>query len=214
MMAEKKTDSEQADEKLGVAGTAQKVSENVLGDMFGIGGNKKEATELPEDKIVLRVGEDRRRLALQGTGFFLLVIVALVLTLGFWGAANLTGNVVYLLLVIFALTVAWFCSLAMGKRFGRLASKTDVVDFGTQHVFVYEKADPKKAIALTYKDIKSYTIIRQGKSLRLLLSGAWVKHPSGFHLVNISRPFMADTLDGLEEQIVQLMREKHVSKQK
>ena len=205
-------------EKLGVAGAFKKVSENVAGDMLGMGPGSglKDASKpaAADETIELSVAEDRRRLALQGVGFLLLDLLALFFTLGFWGAANLTGNVAYLLLVVIALTFAWFFSRAMGKRFSRLASRTDVVDFGEKHVFIYLKADSKKAQAVSYKDLKNYKLIRQGKALRLLLAGDWVQHPSGFQLVDINRPFMADTLDGLEREIAQLMRKHRVSERK
>lgn len=202
---------EQTEERLGAAGTAKKVSENVLGGMLGVGGKKKEPLERPDDKIVLAVEEDRTRLVVQGAGLLLAVLFALVATLVFWGAANLTGNVVFLLLVIVFLTVAWFVSRAMGKRFNRLFSHTNVIDFGERHIFVYERADPKKALVIPYKDIKNYRLIRQGRAMRLLLSGAWVTHPSGYQLVDINRPFEADTLDELSHQVAQIMREHRVS---
>ena len=67
---------------------------------------------------------------------------------------------------------------------------------------------------MPYKDIKSYAIVRQGNSIRLLLWGSWVKHPSGYQYVAIVRPFMADTLDELAEQIRERMIAHHVKKHK
>ena len=168
----------------------------------------------PEEAIELSVAEDRRRLALGGAGFLALDLAALFCAVGFWGAAGITGNLAYLLLVIAALTCAWFFSRAMGKRFGRLVSRVDVVDFGEKHVFVYLKSDPKKAQVVAYKDLKNYKLIRQGKALRLLLAGDWVKHPSGMELVDINRPFMADTLDGLEQEVAEVMKRHHVNERR
>ena len=64
------------------------------------------------------------------------------------------------------------------------------------------------------KVVKAYKLIRQGSALRLLLSGDWVAHPSGFHFVDINRPFMAGTLDALEEQILGILRAHHVKQDK
>ena len=61
--------------------------------------------------------------------------------------------------------------------------------------------DPKEATVVTYKDVKFYKTVRQGNSIRLLLWGDWVKHPSGYLYVGITRPFMADTLDPLETRV-------------
>ena len=174
----------------------------------------EQLTTASDEPIELSVAEDRMSLALKGAGFLALDLAALFFTVGFWGAANITGNMAYLLLVIAALTCAWFFSRAMGKRFGRLVSRTDVVDFGERHVFVYLKSDSKKPLVVAYKDVKNYKVIRQGKALRLLLAGDWVKHPSGFQLVDINRPFMANTLDGLEREISELMRKHRVNERK
>lgn len=89
-----------------------------------------------------------------------------------------------------------------------------MVDFGERTMRIYADSDPKKAIVVPYRDIKSYKLIRQGKALRLLLSGDWVSHPSGFQLVDIDRPFMADTLDGLEGQVLDVLRSHHVKQSK
>lgn len=203
--------SEQSSESLGVAGGAKKFPGNMISDMFGIGGKKEEPSEHPDDTIVLAIEEDRMRLIAQGIGLLIVALLALLATLFFWGGANVTGNMAYLLLVIATLTIAWFVSKAMGKRFNRLFSGTKVVDFGERYVFVYERADPKRALVIPYKDIKNYRLIRQGRALRLLFSGAWVTHPSGYQLVDINRPFGADTLDELSDQITRIMREHRVS---
>ena len=84
-------------------------------------------------------------------------------------------------------------------------------DFGCRNVLLYLKSDPKKAQVVVYKDIKNYKLIRQGGSLRLLLAGNWVTHPSGYQLVDINRPFMKDSLDGLAAQIKDVMREHRVN---
>lgn len=177
----------------------------------GAPAEKAPTPEASEDKIVLSIEEDRKRLALQGTGLLLVVLAALFLAVGGFGAAQITGNLLYLFMLIAGLTVAWFCSVAMGKRFGRLFSNTKVAEFGEGFVRVYEKADPDKALVVSYKDIKNYKIIRQGKALRLLLAGDWVSHPSGFQLVDINRPFMADTLDAVEKQVKEVMRAHRVN---
>ena len=56
--------------------------------------------------------------------------------------------------------------------------------------------------------------MRQGNSIRLLLWGDWVKHPSGYLYVGITRPFMADTLDSLETQICETLARHHVKEKK
>lgn len=167
-----------------------------------------------EEEPILSVGEDRTNLAVKGTVYLVLDLLALGATTLFLAAASFTGNPVFLLLIVVGLTFAWFLSKAMGRRFNRLVSKTNAIDFYEKDVALYPKADPKKRLVVSYKDIKNYKLIRQGKALRLLLAGEWVEHPSGYWLVDINRPFMADTLDGLEEQISELMRKKRVSERK
>lgn len=198
-------------QKMSAADTAKAVSENVLEDMLGIGVEKPEDPELPDEEMELEVEEDRKRLLLQGLGMLLVSIALLFVALGAWAAANITGNVVLLLVLIFDLTAVWFVCKGMGKRFNRYASRVHVVDFGKRSVLLYLKSDPKKAQVLSYKDIKNYKIIRQGSSIRLLLAGDWVTHPSGFQLVDINRPFMKDTLDELSSQISAVMKEHRVN---
>lgn len=205
--------SGQGGEKLGVAGTAKAVSDNVLGDMLGV-GEKVADPELPEEEIELEVVEDRRRLILQAVGLLVLSIALLFVALGAWAAANVTGNVALLLVILALLTGVWFVCKGMGKRFNRFATGVHVVDFAQRHVFIYEKAEPKKALVVSYKEIKNYKLIRQGNSLRLLFAGDWVKHPSGFYLVDINRPFMKDTLDELQKDIAQVMRDHRVNERK
>lgn len=205
------TKADPSKEKLSAADTAKQVSENVLGDMLGIGADKPEEPELPEEELELEIEEDRRRLLLQGLGMLVLSIALLFVGLGAWAAANITGNVVLLLVLIFDLTAVWFVCKGMGRRFNRYASRVHVVDFGKRSVFIYVKADPKKAQVVSYRDIKNYKLIRQGNSLRLLLAGDWVRHPSGFQLVDINRPFMKDTVDGLQRDIAALMKAHRVN---
>lgn len=209
----KASQNDQNGEKLGVAGTAKAVSDNVLGDMLGV-GEKVADPELPEEEIELEVVEDRRRLILQAVGLLVLSIALLFAALGAWAAANVTGNVALLLVILALLTVVWFVCKGMGKRFNRFATGVHVVDFAQHDVFIYEKAEPKKALVVPYKEIKNYKLIRQGNSLRLLFAGDWVKHPSGFYLVDINRPFMKDTLDDLQKDIAQVMRDHRVNERK
>lgn len=56
--------------------------------------------------------------------------------------------------------------------------------------------------------------MRHGKSLRLLLGGAWVTHPSGLYFVDINRPFMESTLDSVEADVRRIMRENRVNERK
>ena len=195
------------EQKMTAADTAKAVSDNVLEDMLGIGVEKPVGPELPDEEMELEVEEDRKRLLLQGLGMLAISIALLFVALGAWAAANITGNVVLLLVLIFDLTAVWFVCKGMGKRFNRYASRVHVIDFGCRNVLLY----PKKAQVVTYKDIKNYKLIRQGGSLRLLLAGNWVTHPSGYQLVDINRPFMKDSLDGLAAQIKDVMREHRVN---
>ena len=158
--------------------------------------------------------QDRTRLLLQGVAYLLLAFFGLFLVAGGIGATQISLNIAYLTLVLVGLPVAWFASKAMGRRLGKFFAHTNVIDFGVQHIFIYDKADSKKATVVSYKDVKSYKLIRQGSALRLLLSGDWVTHPSGFHFVDINRPFMADTLDGLEGEILEVLRSHHVKQAK
>ena len=195
------------EQKMSAADTAKAVLE----DMLGIGVEKPADPELPDEEMELEVEEDRKRLLLQGLGMLAISIALLFVALGAWAAANITGNVVLLLVLIFDLTAVWFVCKGMGKRFNRYASRVHVIDFGRRNILLYLKSDPKKAQVVVYKDIKNYKLIRQGGSLRLLLAGNWVTHPSGYQLVDINRPFMKDSLDGLAAQIKDVMREHRVN---
>ncbi len=195
------------------ADKARRASDAVLGDIIGM-AKPIAIPDLPEDEVELSVGDDRKRLLLQGLA--LLVAVLALLFLVFWCGvvANYTGNVWLLLLLIAALTAAWFVSKRMGRFLGKFFMKTGVIDFGHTYVYIYEKSDPKEATVVTYKDIKSYMIVRQGNSLRFLLWGSWVKHPSGYLYVGMTRPFMADTLDALEADLSTTMARHHVKEKK
>ncbi len=186
------------------------VTESVLGDMFGLSVDKQPAPDLPEDEIILEVLEDRTRLMVQGILYLLLAFAALALTFFFWVYANVSGNILGLVGVIAGLTITWFASRTMGKCFSRFTSGIHVIDFGQKNVYIFAKSDKRKALVVPYIKIKSYKLIRQGKALRLLLEGAWVSHPSGFEFVDINRPFMAATLDKIQEQIEQLMTQHKV----
>lgn len=192
------------------ASLAKQVTDNVLGDMLGIGSEKQTQSELPQDVIELSVPEDRGRLLLASVVYLLLALVGLVLVAGGLGATQITDNMGYLVLMLIGLPVAWFASKAMGKRFNRYAKKTNIIDFGQEHIFIYEKADPREAIVLKYRDIKKYQLIRQGSAIRLLFKGDWVEHPSGYYLVDINKTFSSETLPELENQIKEVMEAHHV----
>lgn len=174
-------------------------------------GAKEDEKGAPADEVVLAIDEDRTRLLLQGVLYLLLAFFGLFLVAGGVGATQISQNVAYMLLVLVGLPVAWFASKAMGRRLGKYLRHVGVMDFGRRGVTLYEGVDEKKAISVSYKDIKNYKMVRQGKAIRLLLVGDWVRHPSGYYLVDINRPFMADTLDGLEQDIKGLMREHRVN---
>lgn len=161
-------------------------------------------------KVELTVEEDRTRLALQSALLLVLNIALLGLAFVSWVAANVTGNVVLLIVIIFVLTAVWFCSRRMGRLFGKFFGKLPVMLFRERDLVIYEKADRKKALVVPYAKVKGYKVIRQGSSLRLLLWGDWVEHPSGVYYVGINRPFMKDTLDTVSDEIAGRMRAHHV----
>ena len=188
-----------------------------LGEFAGITMPEKSERaedEAPRDEVVLEVEEDRARLLLQGVLYLLLAFFGLFLVLGGIGATQIAQNVAYLTLVVVGLPVAWFSSKAMGRRLGKFARHVGVVDLCERGVRIYVSTDAKRALSVPYGDVKAYKLIRQGSALRLLLSGDWVAHPSGFHFVDINRPFMAGTLDALEEQILGILRAHHVKQAK
>ena len=192
---------------------AKRASDAVLGDIIGM-AKPIAIPDLPEDEVELSVGEDRKRLLLQGLALLAAVLALLFLTFWFGLVANASGNVWFLIALILSLTAAWFVSKRMGRFLGKYFMKTGVIDFGHTYVYIYEKSDQKEATVVEYKDIKTYGIVRQGNSLRLLLWGSWVKHPSGYLYVGMTRPFMADTLDGLEADIRATMARHHVKEKK
>lgn len=161
-------------------------------------------------KVELTVEEDRTRLALQSALLLVLNIALLGLAFVSWVAANVTGNVVLLIVIIFVLTAVWFCSRRMGRLFGKFFGKLPVMLFRERDLVIYEKADRKKALVVPYAKVKGYKVIRQGSSLRLLLWGDWVEHPSGVYYVGINRPFMKDTLDTVSDEIAGRMRAHRV----
>ena len=197
---------------------AQKAAREDLGDFVGISmgeGEKPEAKEAAAregageslGEVLLAVEEDRTRLLVQGIAYLLLAFFGLFLVLGAIGATQIAQNVA-------GLPVAWFSSKAMGRRLGKFARHVGVVDLCERGVRIYVSTDAKRALSVPYGDVKAYKLIRQGSALRLLLSGDWVAHPSGFHFVDINRPFMAGTLDALEEQILGILRAHHVKQAK
>lgn len=165
-------------------------------------------------KVELTVEEDRTRLALQSALLLVLNIALLGLAFVSWVAANVTGNVVLLIVIIFVLTAVWFCSRRMGRLFGKFFGKLPVMLFRERDLVIYEKADRKKALVVPYAKVKGFKVIRQGSSLRLLLWGDWVEHPSGVYYVGINRPFMKDTLDTVSDEIAGRMRAHRVKVRK
>lgn len=165
-------------------------------------------------KVELTAEEDRTRLVLQSALLLVLNIALLGLAFVSWVAANVTGNVVLLIVIIFALTAVWFCSRRMGRLFGKFFGKLPVMLFRERDLVIYEKADRKKALVVPYAKVKGYKVIRQGSSLCLLLWGDWVEHPSGVYYVGINRPFMKDTLDTVSDEIAGRMRAHRVKVRK
>lgn len=188
-----------------------------LGEFAGITMPEKSERaedEAPRDEVVLEVEEDRTRLLLQGVLYLLLAFFGLFLVAGGIGATQISQNMAYMILLLIGLPLAWFASKAMGRRLGKFFSRTNVIDFCRHGVVIYEGSDPKKALSVSYKDIKNYKVVRHGKSLRLLLGGAWVTHPSGLYFVDINRPFMESTLDSVEADVRRIMRENRVNERK
>lgn len=167
-----------------------------------------------ERDVELRVEEDRTRLLVCGLGLLVLVFAILFAAVCAYAFADVTGNIALLLVVVVAITAVWFISKRMGRLLGKYAAHVGVCDFGASELTIYEKADVTKAVVVPYKQIKGYSIVRQGLSLRLLLWGSWVTHPAGYEYVGITRPFMKDTLDDLEGQIEECMARHHVKKHK
>ncbi len=84
----------------------------------------------------------------QGILYLLLAFAALALTFFFWVYANVSGNILGLVGVIAGLTITWFASRAMGKRFSRFASGIHVIDFGQKNV---ESRDRKYCVCNRYQ---------------------------------------------------------------
>ena len=190
---------------------------DALGEFAGITmpeKSERKQDEVPRDEVVLTVEEDRTRLLLQGVLYLLLALFGLFLVAGGVGATQISLNIAYMLLVLVGLPLAWFSSKAMGRRLRKYFSHMNVMDFGKHGVVIYEGSDPKKALRVSYKDIKNYKMVRHGKALRLLLGGSWVTHPSGLYFVDINRPFMESTLDGIESDVKRIMRENRVNERK
>ncbi|WP_343005793.1 MULTISPECIES: hypothetical protein [unclassified Collinsella] len=167
-----------------------------------------------ERDVELRIEEDRTRLLVCGLGLLVLVFAILLAAVCAYAFADVTGNIALLLVVVVAITAVWFISKRMGRLLGKYAAHVGVCDFGASELTIYEKADVTKAVVIPYKQIKGYSTVRQGSSLRLLLWGSWVTHPAGYEYVGITRPFMKDTLDDLEGQIEECMARHHVKKHK
>lgn len=167
-----------------------------------------------ERDVELRIEEDRTRLLVCGLGLLVLVFAILFAAVCAYALADVTGNIALLLVVVVAITAVWFISKRMGRLLGKYAAHVGVCDFGTSELTIYEKAGVTKAVVVPYKQIKGYSIVHQGSSLRLLLWGSWVTHPAGYEYVGITRPFMKDTLDDLEGQIEECMARHHVKKHK
>ena len=165
----------------------------------------KDKTRLKDESFELEIEEDRARLMVQGLGMLVLNVALLFAAAGAWAAANVTGNVFLLIAVLIILAVVWFISKGMGWRVNRFVSGVHAVDFGSKDIFIYEKSDPKKALVVPYKNVRSYKCIRQGRSLRLLLSGDWVEHPSGFQLIDICRPFCSASLADVQSDVEGVM---------
>lgn len=167
-----------------------------------------------EHDVELRIEEDRTRLLVCGLGLLVLVFAILFAAVCAYALADVTGNIALLLVVVVAITAVWFISKRMGRLLGKYAAHVSVCEFGPSELTIYEKADVTKAVVVPYNQIKGYSIVRQGSSLRLLLWGSWVTHPAGYEYVGITRPFMKDTLDSLEGQIEECMARHHVKKHK
>lgn len=167
-----------------------------------------------EHDVELRIEEDRTRLLVCGLGLLAFVFATLFAAVCAYALADVTGNIALLLVVVVAITAVWFISKRMGRLLGKYAAHIGVCDFGASELTIYEKADVTKAVVVPYKQIKGYSIVRRGSSLRLLLWGEWVTHPAGYEYVGITRPFMKDTLDDLEGQIEECMARHHVKKHK
>ena len=176
-----------------------------------IGGDElKDRGDWVSGEIELAVEEDRAGLALQAVGMLALNVALLFCAVGAWTAANVTGNVLFLIAVLAILTAVWFVSKGMGRRLNRLVTGVHVIDFRADGIVLFEKSNPRDARVIRYKDVSSYKCIRQGRTLRLLLAGDWVRHPSGYQLVSIARPLHPAELDGIQVAVTTAMGSHHV----
>ena len=180
--------------------------------LFGTAAKKDSAPSLDgiQDDIIYTVEEDRGYLLSYTLLRLAGVFAALFFSLLMWAFANRSGNVIFLIAFIAGLTAAWFFAKGLGKKSGRLISRVPVISFGNENLFIFEKADKNRPLILKYGEINAYKIIRQGNTLRLLLEGPWVKHPSGFYLVSISRPFMKTTLSEIQTRIETIFNDTKV----
>lgn len=210
---EEEKDGKKRAEKRDEAGAMAEVAA-CSGDADAAAPASANAAAPAADEVELAVEEDRAYLALSGVGYLMLALAGLFLVAGGIGAAQITQSLAYLVLMVVGLPVAWFASKAMGRRFQRLWARAHVVDFGRRHLTIWPASDPKKPLELRYRDVKNYKLIRQGASLRLLLSGEWVEHPSGYLLVSITRPFSTETLGELESRIPQIMKAHRVNERR
>lgn len=167
-----------------------------------------------EPSADLLVEEDRTRLLLVGIGLLLLIFALLLAAVLAYASAEYTGRIALLLIVLVAVAVVWFVSKRMGRLLGKFFSGVDVCAFYPEKLVIYETADKSKALEIPYSDIRGYELVRQGSSLRLLLWGGWVRHPSGYQYVAIARPFARDSLDELEIKIRQQMDAHRVKRHK
>ena len=198
------------EQKMSAADTAKAVSENVLEDMLGIGSDKPADPELPDEEMELEVEEDRRRLLLQGLGMLVISIALLFVALGAWPPPTSPATWSFSSAGSLISRPSGLCARAWASASTATLPRARGY-FGRQRPSVPSSPTPRRPQVVAYKDIKNYKLIRQGGSLRLLLAGNWVTHPSGYQLVDINRPFMKDSLDGLAAQIKDVMREHRVN---
>jgi len=115
------------------------------------------------------------------------------------------------LLALFALTAVWFISKSAGRLFRRWLAHTPVMELGERHLFICRDSKREEALCVSYGDIRQARIQREGGKLRLLLKGPWVKHPSGYEYVAISRPFVRESLAPLMEELAIRLRSHKVN---
>lgn len=165
-----------------------------------------QAADAPESSE-LHIGEDGRRLALQGTGYLLGTIACLVLCfLGIdFGIQGLTWAYLGSLA---AIAGAWFMLRPAMCLLGKLIRHTGVADFCATELLVHVTSG--KDDVIPYGRIRSARIVREDRAIRLLLSGGWVQHPSGLYYVGVDYPFQPDLLDGVEASLRDELAAHHV----